>query len=269
MLRPDVEGADAPVASDADAARHAAAMQALDTVLDPELDEPVTTMGFIEALHVGSREIEVVFRLPTFWCSANFAFLMATDMRHALEQLPFVEKATIRLVDHFAARKINRGVAEGLGFAAVFAGEADTDLDALRRTFRERAVLGRQERLLRLLVSRWSVEAALATTMADLHGLTGHDDGEIRGAALRYLAMRRHEADTAPLAPAFVTTAGLPVTAATYTQHLRAIRGVRGAAEANAEMCRLLLEARLAHPAPGCTPEDRQDDQSHDDAGPD
>ncbi len=96
--------------------------------------------------------------------------------------------------------------------------------------------------------------------MADLRALAGRDNGEIRGAALRYLAIRRHEADAGPLAPAFVTLAGLSITAASYMQYLRAIRGVRGAAEANAEMCRLYLEARIAHPAPGCTPEDRRDE---------
>ena len=256
MPRPEATSA----AGSAEAMRRAAVMAALDTVLDPELDEPVTTMGFIEALRLEGRTAEIVFRLPTFWCSANFAFLMATDMRHAVECLPFVDVATVRLVDHFASRKINRGVAAGLGFAAVFSGEAETNLDEIRRTFRERAFLGRQEKLLRLLASLWSIEAALATTMADLDALSGHDDPELRGLALRYLAMRRHEGRSAtPDAPAFITFGGAPVTPAGYRAHLRVLRGVRGAAEANAEMCRLYLEARIAHPAPGCEPENRQD----------
>lgn len=243
------------------AARRAAVMAALDTVLDPELDEPVTTMGFIEALSLEGRAAEIVFRLPTFWCSANFAFLMASDMRCAVERLTFVDVATVRLVDHFASGRINRGVAAGLGFAAVFSGEAETDLDEIRRTFRERAFLGRQEKLLRLLASLWGIEAALATTMADLHALDGHDDVEVRGLALRYLAMRRHEGvSAAPGAPAFIALDGTAVTVSGYPTHLKALRSVRGAAEANAEMCRLYLEARIAHPAPGCEPENRQDD---------
>ncbi len=248
----------------AEEARRAAVMMALDTVLDPELDEPVTTMGFIEALTLKGPAAEIVFRLPTFWCSANFAFLMASDMRCAVERLPFVDVATIRLVDHFASRKINRGVAAGWGFAAVFSGEAETDLEEIRRAFRERAFLGRQEKLLRRLASLWGTEAALATTMADLDALNEHDDPELRGLALRYLAMRRHEGvSAAPEAPAFIAIDGAAVTPAGYPAHLRALRSVRGAAEANAEMCRLYLEARIAHPAPGCEPENRQDD--HDD----
>ena len=236
-------------------------MAALDTVMDPELDESVAEMGFVESLAVEDGRAEVVFRLPTFWCSANFAFLMATDMRCALEQLPEIRSARIRLVDHFAARRINRGVAEGQGFAAVFAGEATTDLAEIRRAFRERAFLGRQERLLRALAGARGVEAALATTVGDLPGLAVAEDPEIRLAALRYLALRRHEPGGAdPAAPAFVSAAGLPVRPDDYTTHLRALKRVRGAAEANAEMCRLYLGARISHPAPGCEPENREDD---------
>lgn len=253
-------GARRGTGSSPDEDRRAAVMAALDTVLDPELDEPVTKMGFIESLTLNGRAAEIVFRLPTFWCSANFAFLMASDMRCAVESLPCVDVATVRLVDHFASRKINRGVAAGLGFAAVFSGEAETDLEEIRRVFRERAFLGRQEKLLRQLAALWSVETALATTMADLDALARHDDADLRGLALRYLAMRRHEEPVAPQAPAFVTLDGIPVTLSGYPAHLRALRSVRGTAEANAEMCRLYLEARIAHPAPGCEPENRQDD---------
>jgi metal-sulfur cluster biosynthetic enzyme len=255
MLRPE------PSAFAVEGERRSAVMAALDTVLDPELDESVVGMGFIESVAIDGGAVEVVFRLPTFWCSANFAFLMATDMRLAVEQLAFVETARIRLVDHFAAAKINRGVALELGFAEVFAGEAETDLDEIRRVFRDRAFLGRQERLLRLAVARWGEEAVLATTMAELEAMSRHDDPDVRAAALRYLAMRRHDAPSGADAPAFVTLAGAAVTPAGYPAHLQTIRGVRGAAEANAEMCRIYLQARITHPVPGCGPEHRGGDR--------
>lgn len=236
-------------------------MEALDTVMDPELDESVAAMGFIESLSVEDGCAEVVFRLPTFWCSANFAFLMATDMRCAIERLPEIVSARIKLVDHFAARRINRGVAGGFGFAEVFSGEAETNLAEIRRAFLERALMGRQERLLRALVADRGIETALATTMAELGSLADADDPELRLPALRYLALRRHEAGGEdPMAPAFVDAAGAPVRPDGYVPHLRALRRVRGAAEANAEMCRLYLEARIASPAPGCEPENRQDE---------
>ena len=53
---------------------------------------------------------------------------------------------------------------------------------------------------------------------------------------------------------------------AAYVDPLRTLKRVRGAAEANAEMCRIQLEARIAHPAPGCEPENRgpdDDDVDH------
>ena len=236
-------------------------MAALNTVMDPELDESVAEMGFIERVAIEGRQADITFRLPTFWCSANFAFLMATDMRLAVEQLPTIDAARIRLVDHFASGKINRGVASGMGFAEVFEAEARTDLTEIRRAFRERAFLGRQDKLLRALVQRDGVGTALAATMADLNGLTRDRDSEIRAAALRYFALRRHEpGGTETAAPAFITLDGAPVAPADYTMHLRTLRRVKGAAEANAEMCKLYLEARISHPAPGCEPENRRDD---------
>lgn len=236
-------------------------MAALDTVMDPELDESVAAMGFIESVTVEGRRAEIVFRLPTFWCSANFAFLMATDMRCAVEQLPGIDTARVRLVDHFASGRINRGVADGRGFAEVFSGEAHTDLAEIRRVFGERAFLGRQEKLLRALAAARGVEAALAATMAELEALARDGDPELRPAALRYLALRRNEPrGQDPAASAFVTLDGEPVVPADYPDHLRRLRRIKGAAEANAEMCRLYLEARVTHPAPGCEPENRKDD---------
>lgn len=240
--------------------RRAAVMAALDAVLDPELDEPVTTMGFIEAIDLDETSVAITFRLPTFWCSANFAFLMASDMRCALEQLPFVATASVRLVDHFAAGKINRGVKAGLGFAAVFSGEAETDLDEIRKAFRDRAFLGRQGRLLDLLAARIGIEAALAMTMADLVASSRHDDADLRGAATRYLAMRRHQGVASAEAPAFVDLGGVAVAPAGYAAHRRTIRSVGAAAAANAELCRIILDARRSHPVPGCGQERREDD---------
>lgn len=177
---------------------------------------------------------------------------MATDMKAAVELLPWVRVAEIRLVDHFAARKINQGVSKGQGFAEVFAGEAQTNFDEIHRVFTQKAFLGRQERLLRLLVERWGIEAALQLTMTDLRALAGHDEREIRALALRYLGVRLHDGGpSCDTFLAFTTLDGTPVLPCGYHDHLRALRRIRGAAEANAEMCRIYLNARVSHPAPG------------------
>jgi metal-sulfur cluster biosynthetic enzyme len=231
--------------------RHAEVVARLDEVLDPELDQSVTSMGFIESIEIQDGIVDIVFRLPTFWCSANFAFLMAVDMKAAVKPLAWVDEVRVQLVDHFAARKINEGVASDLGFAEVFAGEATTNLSEIRQLFREKAFYGRQDRFLRDLVAERGVEVALALTVAELRDLASAA-GPLRPAALRYLTARLVDGGSAtPDAPAFTTLAGDAVPVERYTQHLREIRRVRGAAEANAEMCRIYLEARYAGAKPG------------------
>src|SRR4051794_1015901 len=150
MQRPDIP----PPRLQGPPARTTAVLDALEGVMDPELDESVAAMGFVESVSVAGDLVEVVFRLPTFWRSANFAFLMASDMKTAVEALPWAGRAEVRLVDHFAARRINEGLAQGWDFQRVFSGEATEGLERVRRTFREKAFLGRQEALLRLLLDR-------------------------------------------------------------------------------------------------------------------
>jgi metal-sulfur cluster biosynthetic enzyme len=252
MRMPDID--DEISSKELAAARRTSVMAALATVMDPELDESVVEMRFVETVSITEGEVEVTFRLPTFWCSANFAFLMATDMRCAVEGVPFVSKATIRLVDHFAAGKINRGVADGLGFSAAFAGEANTDLSEIRQRFVDRAFLGRQEKLIKLCASRWGIQATLRMTMSKLESIARDEEGELRSAAIRYLAIRQTRITDAS---AFVTLDGRRIEEDNYASHLRTIRRVRGSTEANAEMCRLYLQARISHPVPGCSPEYR------------
>src|ERR1700761_1103700 len=109
---------------------------ALDTVTDPEIDESVTTLEFISRLEVDAEnDVCIEFRLPTYWCAPNFAFLMASDMRDAVAEIPWVRNAKVELLDHFSAELINRGVALRQDFRDAFPGETDDDLRALRQTF--------------------------------------------------------------------------------------------------------------------------------------
>ena len=85
---------------------------ALGTVTDPEIDESVTSLNFVTSVQIQpGNEVRIEFRLPTYWCAPNFAFLMASDMRDAVTELPWVEKVTVELLDHFSADLINRGIA--------------------------------------------------------------------------------------------------------------------------------------------------------------
>src|SRR5690606_30704090 len=93
-----------------------AVRQALQEVLDPELDQPITELGFVARLQVsGTGEVAVDLRLPTYFCAPNFAYLMAADAREAVSAVPGVRQVRVRLLDHFASEEINAGVAADSG----------------------------------------------------------------------------------------------------------------------------------------------------------
>ena len=95
----------------------------LDLVTDPELDDSVTDMDFIEAVDIGEEgDVLVCFRLPTYWCSPNFAFLMVADAWDAVSQVPGLADVDVELIDHFASDAINAGVAARAGFVHSMAG---------------------------------------------------------------------------------------------------------------------------------------------------
>ncbi|MET0713194.1 MAG: iron-sulfur cluster assembly protein, partial [Jiangellaceae bacterium] len=55
-------------------------LEALGTVRDPELDEPVTSLGFVTSCTVSADGVaDVRLRLPTYFCAPNFAWLMVAD----------------------------------------------------------------------------------------------------------------------------------------------------------------------------------------------
>ena len=64
-------------------------LAALATVRDPELDEPITTLGFVASCTVSPEgQAQVRLRLPTYFCAPNFAFLMVADAYDAVARCP-------------------------------------------------------------------------------------------------------------------------------------------------------------------------------------
>ncbi|TIS77337.1 MAG: iron-sulfur cluster assembly protein, partial [Mesorhizobium sp.] len=93
----------------------------LGEVNDPELDEPITEMGFVEHVAVADDGgVQVDFRLPTYWCSPNFAFLMLDGVRKALDQLSWSPAYRVKLHDHMFAEEVNRGIQAGKAFGEIF-----------------------------------------------------------------------------------------------------------------------------------------------------
>ena len=230
-----------------EARREAEVLACLAAVTDPELDEPVTDLGFVERVAVAADgAVTVDFRLPTFWCAANFAYMMAEDMRDAVAPLPWVTRVLPRLREHMCEEQVNRGVAQGLAFGAAF-GEAggDETLEDLRTTFRRKAFQGRQETLLRVLLAQGFTPAALARmTLAEL-GSTDVEGADGAARRRRYLEIRARISGPAdPDAPAFVTAEGAPLAEAGFDDYLRTLASVRIAMAFNGALCRGLLDAR-------------------------
>ena len=221
----------------------------LASVSDPELDESVTELGFVTRVEVDAGGgVQIGFRLPTYWCAANFAFLMADDMRIAVAGLPWVTKVTIGLGEHMYADEINRGVAAGRSFQDTFGAEASGELEDIRRTFMVKAFQRRQEALLTSLLERGLEPARLVRlSVAELAGLP--DDSASRRLVERYLVRRfvvRGCANGAAQTDeaAFVDSHGALLDADGLGAYLRALRRVGVNAEFNSALCRGLLAAR-------------------------
>jgi metal-sulfur cluster biosynthetic enzyme len=213
-------------------------LAALGTVYDPELDEPITTLGFVGSCDVTARrDVKVRLRLPTPQCAPNFAFLMAADARAAVRRLPEAREVTVVLEDHYTGAEINAAVGRGDGFASAFPGETAGNLDALRELFRRKALLARQARLCQaLLAGGASAEDVVALRVADLP-----DSAEaVRCVELRAELGLPHDGG----APAIVAGDGTALAAGELRTWLRRARLVSLSLEANGGLCRDLLRVR-------------------------
>ena len=144
--------ASSPTSGPRDGARRPvrAALAALATVRDPELDEPITALGFVTSCTVSADgDARVRLRLPTYFCAPNFAFLMVADAYDAVSGVAGVRSTEVVLEDHFASDAINGGVAARAGFAATFDGEAVSELHELRANFLRKAVLAGTDQVCR------------------------------------------------------------------------------------------------------------------------
>jgi metal-sulfur cluster biosynthetic enzyme len=216
---------------------HAALTTALSRVRDPELDEPITELGFVSELRVDGARVDVRLRLPTYFCAPNFAYLMVADARAELEAVPGVERVRVALEDHFASDEINGGVGDERDFAATFPGEATADLTELRSLFDRKAFVVRQERLCQALITGGRrAEELPQMRLGELPPLPETAD---------YLERRaRLGLDVSPRAPLLLRPNGEPIEAGDAPRQLRFARTVRVSIEGNAELCRGLLRTR-------------------------
>lgn len=218
-------------------------LDALSGVRDPEIDESLTDLGFVDRVHVDGKSVEVHLRLPTFFCAPNFAYLMVADAVKAVQALPEIGDVTVTLDDHFASDEINGATAAGGGFDAAFPGESVGELGELRDLFTRKAFTSRQSRVCDALLRAGQTVEELAA--ARLGALPGGPD------VTRCIELREQlRIDASPDAPAFVLADGSALDAEGLARFVRVARLVRLSLEGNAGLCRSLLATRYGIPDP-------------------
>jgi metal-sulfur cluster biosynthetic enzyme len=225
--------------------RRAEVWACLQGVTDPELDESVTELNFVTRADVGpDNRVHIEFRLPTYWCAANFSFLMADDMRRAVSALEWVEGVSVVLGEHMYSDKINAGLARGLSFQETFGTEADGSLDDLRQTFLVKAFQRRQVALLNHLIEvGHSPETIINLTLTELGCLPVDDEGA--KLMRRYLERRAVVGPLRSDASAFIDAEGERLQADGLSAYVSRLRRVGVNAEFNSALCRGLLSVRF------------------------
>jgi metal-sulfur cluster biosynthetic enzyme len=211
-----------------------AVLDALSGVRDPELDEPVTDLGFVSDLRVEDDTVSVRLRLPTYFCAPNFAYLMVADAREAVLSVPGVRRASVVLDGHYASEELNTASA----FDEAFPEETEgPDLGELRTTFRRKSFVSRQQQLCRSLLAEDCSPRELARMrLGDVPPSEAFETYLDRRAELGV--------EVSPEAPLVVDPDGRRVPEEAVVQHLRFAKTVRVSIEGNAALCRGLLETR-------------------------
>jgi metal-sulfur cluster biosynthetic enzyme len=225
--------------------RQAQVWACLQSVTDPELDESVVDLNFVTHADVDeNNHVHIGFRLPTYWCAANFSFLMADDMRQSVQTLDWVKGVTVVLGEHMYADKINAGLSQGLSFEDTFGAEADGNLDEIRQTFLVKAFQRRQVALLNYLTAAGHLpEKLIALTLSDLECFLL----DVEGSKLveRYFERRHVVGSIRPDALAFITCEGAALKSETYSTYVSGLRRIGVNAEFNGALCRGLLAVRF------------------------
>ncbi|MCX7623502.1 MAG: iron-sulfur cluster assembly protein [Thermomicrobium sp.] len=234
---------------------HAVLWERLEQVLDPELDESIVRLGFVHALERDGEAVRVVLRLPTYWCSPNFAYLMADGVRRALSTHPGIRRVHVEVADHFASDVLSQGVSAGRSFRELFPDEAEEDLDELRQRFLLKGYLSRLLVLIQALHQAGASDSDLVA--ARLGALERDGDtawlstaqgrrGPIRGRIVERYLTRRAELGlpVTPEAPLLLRPNGAPLTADRFAEELRRLRATVVNLRASTALCEALLASR-------------------------
>lgn len=250
---------------------------AIADVLDPELDEPLVKLGFIDRVQVegvDGADVTVTFKLPTFWCSPNFAYLMAKDLRSRVREVAGVRSVHVALLDHCAEDEVTHGVNHELSFAEAFPGETmeDEHLEDLRRTFLRKGFLMRQDAVLRQMLKTGLDETTIAAFR--MRDLSVDEDANsasvvVQGEAVHLenvghsagIYVQRRAALGLPMAatdPLIIDDTGQPLQVGGLKEFLRRSRSIRMNIMFNTSLCKGLFRTRYGK---GIVPVDEEGEE--------
>ena len=225
-----------------------AVLTRLDRVLDPELDESVLSLGFVESVTGDDAgNLTVCLRLPTFWCAANFSYLMASDVRRQLAGVEGVRSVTVKLGEHFASPEVEDGADHGKTFAEAFPDSGPDTLEETRQIFLRKGYFTRQERLLQALKrTGLSFEQMAALRVGNIP--TARLDGRT---VARYLERRGELGlDCSDSAPLIVNVKGEAISPDELETYYVRARTTRLAMEASSSLCSAMLQSRNSNWTP-------------------
>lgn len=125
--------------------------KALSNVYDPELDEPITRLGFVREVRIGDT-IEVVISTSTYWCSPNFIYMILEDARNEISRSLGIdpERVKVYIRGHYDEDRINECVNRGERFENCYRSEAWRGIEDLKRIFLEKRLARRLYRFIRV-----------------------------------------------------------------------------------------------------------------------
>lgn len=213
-------------------------------VHDPEVDQPITDMGFVREVEVQpAGRVVVRLQLPTYFCAPNFTWLMVDDTRRAAERVVGPDRVAVELDDHFEADRIAGSVTRGESFGSAFGAGATEELDELRDRFLRKAFLIRQE----LLCREVEVELTDTPTAEVLTSLRLGQVARLDLPAFTSYRTTREELgiDCRHNRPFLVAADGRPVDPTRLRVHRRSASVMAISFEGNGHLCRSLLAERV------------------------
>jgi len=157
------------MAQEAQADLKGSVLRALSTVTDPELDEPITDLGFVKELSVSNDgRVSLDLVTSTFWCSPNFVYMMLEEARDVVSKLDGIREIRLHLEGHHDSDRINGGINSRKSFSECYPTEAGGNLEELNRMIRTRVLRSR-------LYSMVAAVSRAGINPSDLLGVTRRD----------------------------------------------------------------------------------------------